>query len=702
MCLFIILGFVDISSLIHRTNRSQYVIYAASLYVLIYLIISVMKPAIPDKRLIGLQFAAISALDWLSVITLFYVILQELHVTISFTALMGIFVLAALSGIVSMIPGGFGAFDLVMLISLKSYGIPEDQALLALLLYRAVYYFFPFLVALMLSIIVYKEPAKSYLEDNKLISSAAETTFFFKALQKEMPYQMQDILLSFFCIITSVIYYFNHFLIVYDAIYTNAYTYHSIIIVFHITASLVLLICSNGVMHSTRRGILMSIFSTLILIGTTALSYGTIISYTWLALLTLMLGFKYSHSKYIKRSITPMAVIISLGVIASILLVNQWLTVNLLDLYSSKVNNFDQTLLSALSWFAILLYLLAGSLITCYYEKKYNCTLASAVDPENIQSIISQYGGNYVSHLAFSGDKLFFVNESESAFLMYRKTLNACIVLGDPIGDRESFRALLNDFYDQATFLGHDIVFYQVQQQYISLFHEYGNTFFKLGEEALIDLSTFTLSGKKQRAFRATMNKAEKEGYTFHIIESPLSEDLYLQLQHVSDKWLGDKEEMSFSVGSFTHDYLNQAPVAVISNDKGIAGFCSLMPTYYQQTLSVDLIRWNPEVEMPMMDVLYLNMLQYAQQEGYSYFNMGMATLSNVGRNKHAFFREKIAGNVFEHFNHRYSFQGLRKYKEKYNPLWQSRYLAYRKYTSLTWNLIRVSLTINKTLKKEH
>ena len=39
----------------------------------------------------------------------------------------GIFVIAALSGLVSFIPGGFGAFDLVVLLGLKSLGVSEEK-----------------------------------------------------------------------------------------------------------------------------------------------------------------------------------------------------------------------------------------------------------------------------------------------------------------------------------------------------------------------------------------------------------------------------------------------------------------------------------------------------------------------------------------------------------------------------------------------
>ena len=101
--------------------------------------------------------------------------------------------------------------------------------------------------------------------------------------------------------------------------------------------------------------------------------------------------------------------------------------------------------------------------------------------------------------------------------------------------------------------------------------------------------------------------------------------------------------------------------------------FCSLMPTYSNNAISVDLIRWLPELDLPLMDGLYLHMLLWSKEKGYKAFNMGMATLSNVGQLHYSYLRE-MAGRVFEHFNGLYRFQGLRRYKEKYSPNWEPRF----------------------------
>lgn len=698
LSLILALGFLpdDVSRFL---PFSKIIFFICALYVIAFLVYSFIRP-LNRVRTAGITFVIVSLTDWLITLLLFNLILSVLHINVPFTALFALFVIAALSGLVSMMPGGIGAFDYVMILGLQGFGISEEKALLAVLLYRTVYYFFPLLISLLIASFEYKDTTKAYIEDNKIINNAIMTGAFLRAIQKETPYQLPAIILSLLTIITSLVYYFNHFLIIYDAFSNHHYRYYSFIIVFHVAASLVLLLNANGVMHGTMRALMMSMVSVVILLVTTALSYGTIVSYIWLSLLLILLILRYRKAPTVKRTLTPIKVFISIIIVTILLFINHVITIDILEIYTHSATKFDDQLLGLIVWCTVLVFILISAAITFYYSRKYNQLLVQQVDENTIKNIIETHGGSYVSHLALNGDKSFYVNEEQDAFLMYQQKFNACIIMGDPIGNEAQFSALLNQFYAQATFIGRDIIFYQVRPNHLPLYHDFGNSFFKIGEEALINLAHFTISGKKQRAFRATINKMEKEGYSFSIIHPPFDNHLFNELHQVSDAWLDGKHEMSFSVGSFNKHYLEQAPVAIIKNSaEQIVAFSSLMPTYYNNTLSVDLIRWLPDADIAAMDALYLHMLLYAQEQNYDYFNMGMATLSNVGQNKYGYLREKIAGHVFNHFNSLYSFEGLRKYKQKYNPEWGSRFIIYRKYTSLSWCLLRIALVINRPPK---
>jgi phosphatidylglycerol lysyltransferase len=67
----------------------------------------------------------------------------------------------------------------------------------------------------------------------------------------------------------------------------------------------------------------------------------------------------------------------------------------------------------------------------------------------------------------------------------------------------------------------------------------------------------------------------------------------------------------------------------------------------------------------------------WAKQEGYQWFNLGMAPLSGLEVSPVSPLWAKVGRFVYGHGESFYNFQGLRAYKEKFDPVWEPRYLAY-------------------------
>jgi phosphatidylglycerol lysyltransferase len=77
------------------------------------------------------------------------------------------------------------------------------------------------------------------------------------------------------------------------------------------------------------------------------------------------------------------------------------------------------------------------------------------------------------------------------------------------------------------------------------------------------------------------------------------------------------------------------------------------------------------------MDLLLLRLFDWGREQGYRSFNLGMAPLSAVGAVGQAHLGERLANILFQHGEHWYNFKGIRLFKEKYDPRWVPRYLAY-------------------------
>ena len=101
---------------------------------------------LPGVRITSQQMA-LGAADVCAGAAVLYVLLPP-EANISFATMLAAYVFACTLGIASHAPGGIGVFEATMMLALP--GVPREQLLGALLVYRLCYYVVPFVVALLL------------------------------------------------------------------------------------------------------------------------------------------------------------------------------------------------------------------------------------------------------------------------------------------------------------------------------------------------------------------------------------------------------------------------------------------------------------------------------------------------------------------------------------------------------------------------
>jgi phosphatidylglycerol lysyltransferase len=87
-------------------------------------------------------------------------------------------------------------------------------------------------------------------------------------------------------------------------------------------------------------------------------------------------------------------------------------------------------------------------------------------------------------------------------------------------------------------------------------------------------------------------------------------------------------------------------------------------------------MRFLPDAPENVMEYLFLQLMLWGKQEGYRWFNLGMAPLSGLEDRALAPLWNRLGAFMFRHGEHFYNFQGLRRYKDKFDPEWEPRYLA--------------------------
>lgn len=293
-------------------------------------------------------------------------------------------------------------------------------------------------------------------------------------------------------------------------------------------------------------------------------------------------------------------------------------------------------------------------------------------------SAVIQAQPNSDACLALMGDKDFMFSASGRSFIMYGKRSRTWVSLYDPVGPREEHEELVWRFVELAAEHGGRPAFYQVGADDLSLYVDAGLRPLKLGEEACVLLKDFSTKGSSRQHLRTAINKGEREGLTLEVIPPAEVWRLVPDLQRISNDWLDshNTREKSFSLGSFSPDYLKSLPLALVRKAGVPVAFANIGCTGLKQEVRIDLMRYSRDAPKGTMDYLFVKLILHYQAEGYAAVALGMAPFSGLADHRLAPRWHRLGRLIFSHGEHFYNFQGLRKFKEKFDPVWEPRYLC--------------------------
>jgi phosphatidylglycerol lysyltransferase len=325
--------------------------------------------------------------------------------------------------------------------------------------------------------------------------------------------------------------------------------------------------------------------------------------------------------------------------------------------------------------------------------------LPTAEDLQRASAVINA-SAQPVGNLALLGDKSLLFSDTMSSFIMYGVQGRSWVAMGDPVGDDHEFAELSWRFREMSDRHGGWTVFYEVSRKWLPVYLDLGLTLVKLGEEAKVPLGPFSLEGSARSGLRRRKSAVERAGCCFEVV--PAGEVLHLlpELRAVSDAWLAGKQvrEKRFSLGSFTEGYVANFPAAIVRREGRMVAFANLWTCGSKDELMVDLMRFTSEAPADTMSYLFIQLMLWGKERGYGWFNLGMAPLSGLHGRTLAPLWNRLGSLVFRHGEHFYNFKGLRQYKERFDPVWEPRYLASPGALSLPFVLSHIAALISGSL----
>jgi phosphatidylglycerol lysyltransferase len=125
------------------TKWLYFAVLGVGLYLPIFIVIHIVKSRKDNQHRLTLknsvELVIVSIIEWFAVCTALFILTKILGIQISFFDLFPVYIVAACAGIISLIPGGLGSFDLVFLWGMQDLHISDEKVLILLLFYRIGY-----------------------------------------------------------------------------------------------------------------------------------------------------------------------------------------------------------------------------------------------------------------------------------------------------------------------------------------------------------------------------------------------------------------------------------------------------------------------------------------------------------------------------------------------------------------------------------
>lgn len=304
---------------------------------------------------------------------------------------------------------------------------------------------------------------------------------------------------------------------------------------------------------------------------------------------------------------------------------------------------------------------------------------STAEERNRAKKIIETYGKSSLARVALLEDKSYYFSPGGSVLAFVQKG-RVSLCLGDPIGPEEDILPCISSFAEHCSKFDWLASFYQVKEDYLQYYKRCGFDWLCIGQEGTVETASFSLSGKSGGSLRTSINRFTKAGYKVQVHEPPISARLLQEFKEISDEWLTmvHGQEQRFSLGWFYDEYVRECFIlAVHAPDGTISAFANIIPEYLLSEITIDLMRHRKTAEAGTMDVLFVSLIQWAKENGYAGFSMGLSPLAGVGKEPRDKVVERAFHYIYENINQFYNFKGLHEFKSKFKPVWFERYLIY-------------------------
>jgi lysyl-tRNA synthetase, class II len=314
----------------------------------------------------------------------------------------------------------------------------------------------------------------------------------------------------------------------------------------------------------------------------------------------------------------------------------------------------------------------------------------SATAEEQLRLMLAKFGSrDSLGYFALRGDKIAMFSPSGKAAVVYRVVGSVSLAAGDPLGDPEAWPGAIQAWLEEADTYAWTPGVVGASEEGAIAYRRAGLDSLELGDEAVLDLSEFTLEGRSMRVVRQAVNRVRRAGYTLDVRrQSELDAAELAEVCTTAEQLRGEEAERGFSMAL---GRLGDArdPDLMIARARGADGRLVAVLAFVPwgpDGLSLDLMRRAHSCENGTVEFVVVGVAEAAKALGVRRISLNFAVFRSVfergsrvgaGPVLRLWYRLLMVASRW------WQIESLYRANAKYQPEWLPRFVCFRRAAEL-------------------
>ncbi len=305
-------------------------------------------------------------------------------------------------------------------------------------------------------------------------------------------------------------------------------------------------------------------------------------------------------------------------------------------------------------------------------------------DAARVRELLVKHGDrDSLGYFALRDDKSVIWSPTGKACICYRVVSGVMLASGDPIGDPEAWPGVIGPFLDEAARRAWAPAVMGCSELGAEVWcREGGLTALELGDEAIVNVADFSLSGRSMRNVRQMVNRVAKHGYVAEVRRvGDIPRRELDAIVRTTDSWRGSQTERGFSMalGRIGAPGDDDCVLATATENGVVRAVLQLVP-WGSDGLSLDLMQRDKGAQGGLNDFLITETIKAASNLGVKRISLNFAVFRAAlerGERIGAGPVLRAWRSVLIFMSKWFQIESLYKFNAKFCPVWQPRFFVF-------------------------